>query len=108
MACVACHCQAISERVTEFVRVAYSCVMNTAMARAATSKNKRPVAATNPNTGVLYARVAPDLLTQIEMWRDELNAAADAAGDLRRWTVSDVVRAVLTRRVREKKPGEQP
>ncbi len=105
---VACHCQATGERVTEFVRRTYSCVMNTAMARAATPKNKRPVAPTNPNTDVLYARVAPDLVTGLEAWRDELNAAADAAGDLRRWTVSDVVRAILTRRVREKKPSEQP
>ena len=85
--------------------------MNTPVARTQTSKataKKRPVAPTNPNTDTLYARVAPDLVAGLEAWRDELNAAADAAGDLRRWTTSDVVRAVLTRRVREKKPGEHP
>jgi hypothetical protein len=73
------------------------------MPRAEKPKARRPVAATNPNTSTIYARAPASVSDDLDAWVRELNAAADASGDPRRWTKNDVVVAVLARRLREKK-----
>ena len=82
--------------------------MNAPMPRSTTKAKPRPVAATNPNTAVLYTRVPAATADALDAWVNELNAAAEAAGDPRRWTKNDVVNAVLGRRLRERKPGDAP
>ena len=78
------------------------------MPRAEKPKPARPVAATNPNTATIYARAPGAVSDGLDVWVAELNAAADACGDPRRWTKNDVVVAVLARRLREKTAGETP
>lgn len=83
--------------------------MNAPMPRSTTKAKPRPVAATNPNTAVLYVRIPEAMSEALDAWVRELNAAADASGDPRRWTKNDVVNALLARRIREKKAdGELP
>ena len=78
------------------------------MPRAEKPKARRPVAATNPNTSTIYARAPASVSDDLDAWVRELNAAADASGDPRRWTKNDVVVAILARRLRERVAGELP
>lgn len=82
--------------------------MNVAMARTTKPAKPRPRSATNPNTSTIYARAPGPTSDALDAWVAELNAAADASGDPRRWTKNDVVVAVLSRRLRERKPGDLP
>ena len=81
-----------------------------AMARTSTRKPvaKRPVAATNPNTEAIYVRTSVAVFDAVTEWVNELNAAAEASGDPRRWTKNDLVNAVIARRLRDRTPGEVP
>lgn len=78
------------------------------MPRKAATKYTRPVAATNPNTAVIYARSPGATIDGLDEWTRELNAAAAAGGDPREWSRNDVINAILARRLRERKPGELP
>lgn len=82
--------------------------MNVAMPRSEKPKAARPVAATNPNTSTIYARCPAATIDGLDKWVAELNAAADASGDPRRWTKNDVVNAILARRLKERAKGETP
>jgi len=82
--------------------------MNVAMARTTKPAKPRPRSATNPNTSTIYARAPGATSNGLDAWTRELNAAADAAGDPRRWTKNDVINAILARRLRERQPGDLP
>lgn len=81
--------------------------MNAPMPRSEKAKPaaKRYVAATNPNTSQVLVRLPPALLAQLDAVMEELNANV---GESPLWTRSDVVRAILAKRLRDRKPGELP
>lgn len=78
------------------------------MPRKAAPKHTRPVSPTNPNTAVLYARSPVATIDGLDAWTAELNAAAEASGDPRRWTRNDVINALVARALKTKKPGDLP
>lgn len=57
---------------------------------------------------VLYVRTSVAVFDAVTEWVNELNAAAEASGDPRRWTKNDLVNAVIARRLRDRTPGEVP
>ena len=74
----------------------------------AAPKTVRAVASTNPNTSVIYARAPGAVVDALDAWAEELNAAAEASFDRRRWTRNDVINAILARRLGDRKPGDAP
>ena len=74
----------------------------------APAKTVRAVASTNPNTSVIYARAPGAVVDALDAWAEELNAAAEASFDRRRWTRNDVINAILARRLKEKQKGDAP
>lgn len=81
--------------------------MNVPMPRSEKAKPaaKRYVAPTNPNTTQFIVRLPPSMLAELDGVVADLNAKA-TEGPV--WSRSDVVRAILARRLRERKPGELP
>lgn len=84
--------------------------MFNAMPRITATKKPAKKAATTAaaKDHVVYVRVTEadhDLLAKVT---GTLNAAAEKGGDLRRWTQADVVRAILSRRLRSWTDGELP
>lgn len=82
--------------------------MQASMPRTSKQKATRSFASGNPNTHALFVRVTEASGEELERVTRELNDAADASNDPRRWSQSDVVRALLTRWLRDRKPGELP
>lgn len=79
--------------------------MNAPMPRSEKPKPRRYVASTNPNTAQFLVRLPPAMLEELDALVAEMNAKT-AEGPT--WSRSDVVRAMLGRRLRERKPGEAP
>lgn len=88
--------------------------MQTAMPRHTTPKARaakpsaKGTAAPALKTHALFVRVTPATADELEAVTKDLNAAAEASGDPRQWSQSDVVRALLTRWLRDRKPGDLP
>ena len=81
-----------------------------AMPRTTATKKaaKKPATSAAAKDHVVYARVTEadhDLLKKVT---DALNDAAANSGDLRQWSQADVVRAILSRRLRSGADGELP
>jgi len=80
--------------------------MNAPMPRSEKPKSRRYVAATNPNTSQFLVRLPPTMLAELDAVVKALNAKST---DGPVWSRSDVVRAIIARRLREKKTdGELP
>lgn len=92
------------------MRPAYTAAMNAPMARAEKSKPtaRRYVSAANPNVEPIVVRMPKALRDALKIAVDDLNAAAAAAGDPRKWTRNDLVVSILTRELRDRKPGDLP
>lgn len=82
--------------------------MLNAMPRTTAPKKAAKKSTAPAKSSVVYVRVTDDDHALLAKVTDELNAAAEKAGDLRRWSQADVVRAILARRLRDRKPGELP
>lgn len=81
-----------------------------AMTRITATKKPAKKAATSgaAKDHVVYARVTEADHALLAKVTSELNAAAAKSGDLRQWSQADVVRAILTRRLRSWTDGELP
>jgi hypothetical protein len=62
-------------------------------------KPERPIADDNPNTAATVIRVDPALLRALDEWAEKLNSRTSGGP---RWSRSDVIRATLTRAVKER------
>lgn len=78
--------------------------MNTPMPRTEKAKPRRYVAATNPNTAQFLVRLPPKMLAELDEVVRRLNDKA-AASKGPTWSRSDVVRAILARRL-DAKPAD--
>lgn len=84
--------------------------MNAPMPRAEKPKPpaRRYVSAANQNVEPIVVRMPKALRDGLKAAVDDLNAASRASGDPRRWTRNDYVVAVLSRALRDRKPGDLP
>lgn len=79
------------------------------MPRRTTTKRASKTAATPATLDhVVFVRVNAAMHATLAEVTDELNAASVASGDVRQWSQSDVVRAVLARWLRDRKQGDLP